>query len=107
MPAMSDRPKRPWFRFHLLTAVLMMLATGTLLYANMRTCFEFVPRGEEVYSWSTTARSGTNKVDYILRVRGPGWFYGWPIHIVHYDFKGQKDYQGLTKAWDVDDPGSE
>jgi hypothetical protein len=25
---MSDKPKRRWFRFHLLTAVLMMFATG-------------------------------------------------------------------------------
>ena len=28
---MSSSPKRPWFRFHLLTAVLMMVAAGILV----------------------------------------------------------------------------
>ena len=32
---MSEKPKRPWFRFHLLTAVLMMAAAGGLMLANM------------------------------------------------------------------------
>ena len=31
---MSEKPKRPWFRFHLLTAVLMMLTFGGLLAAE-------------------------------------------------------------------------
>jgi hypothetical protein len=31
---MTSSPKRPWFRFHLLTAVLMMFAAGGLLWAN-------------------------------------------------------------------------
>src|SRR5581483_12438948 len=29
---MISSPKRPWFRFHLLTAVLMMLAAGGMLW---------------------------------------------------------------------------
>ena len=33
---MSDNSKRPWFRFHLLTLVLMALAASVLLWANMR-----------------------------------------------------------------------
>jgi hypothetical protein len=33
---MSDIPKRPWFRFHLLTAVLMMVVAGGVSLANMR-----------------------------------------------------------------------
>ena len=32
---MSDTPKRPWFRFHLLTAVLMALAAGLLLWQDV------------------------------------------------------------------------
>ena len=32
---MSDKPKRPWFRFHLLTAVLLMLAAGGIMSANL------------------------------------------------------------------------
>ena len=28
---MSEKPKRSWFRFHLLTAVLMMIAGAVLL----------------------------------------------------------------------------
>ena len=31
---MTSAPKRPWFRFHLLTAVLMMFAAGALMWAN-------------------------------------------------------------------------
>ena len=31
---MSDKPKRSWFRFHLLTAVLMMVAAGGMLWVN-------------------------------------------------------------------------
>src|SRR5476649_2664716 len=34
MSRMSDKPKRPWFRFHLLTAVFAMLLTGGLLGLN-------------------------------------------------------------------------
>jgi hypothetical protein len=33
---MSDTARRPWFRFHLLTAVLMMVATGGMLGVNFR-----------------------------------------------------------------------
>ena len=33
---MSETPKRPWFRFHLLTLVLMMFAAGVFLWANVR-----------------------------------------------------------------------
>ena len=32
---MTSSPKRPWFRFHLLTAVLMTLIAGVLLRANV------------------------------------------------------------------------
>ena len=32
-----EKPKRPWFRFHLLTLVLMTLAAGGLLFVNVHT----------------------------------------------------------------------
>ena len=32
---MSEKPKRPWFQFHLLTAVLTMVAAGIGLFANI------------------------------------------------------------------------
>jgi hypothetical protein len=31
----QEKPKRPWFRFHLLTAVLRMIAAGGMLGLNM------------------------------------------------------------------------
>jgi hypothetical protein len=34
--AMESKTKRQWFRFHLLTAVLMMLAAGALLLFNLQ-----------------------------------------------------------------------
>ena len=33
---MSEKPKRPWFRFHLLTAVLIMLLSGLFLGLNLK-----------------------------------------------------------------------
>ena len=33
---MSEPEKRPWFRFHLLTMVLMTLAAGALLWENVK-----------------------------------------------------------------------
>ena len=33
---MTSNPKRPWFRFHLLTAVVMMFAAGGALWIDVR-----------------------------------------------------------------------
>src|SRR5579864_7254057 len=33
---MSEKPKRPWLRFHLSTAIVMMIVVGGLLWANTR-----------------------------------------------------------------------
>jgi hypothetical protein len=32
---MSEKPKRPWFRFHLLTAVALVLIAGAFIGANL------------------------------------------------------------------------
>jgi len=36
----ANKPKRPWFRFHLLTLVLTSLAAGAALWANVRKKWE-------------------------------------------------------------------
>ncbi len=46
---MSDNTRRPWFRFHLLTAVLMMLAAGGIMWANLRG-YEGPTRAVEFYN---------------------------------------------------------
>ena len=49
---MTSSPKRPWFRFHLLTAVLMMFTAGGMLWANVRE-YDFsssISFGERHYS---------------------------------------------------------
>ena len=33
---MSEKPKRPWFRFHLLTAMEIMVVSGAFLLVNFR-----------------------------------------------------------------------
>jgi hypothetical protein len=33
---MSEKPKRPWVRFHLSTAVALMVASGVFLHVNLR-----------------------------------------------------------------------
>ena len=57
---MSDSPKRPWFRFHLVTAVLMMVAAGGLLCANITSGQFAYPRynfpvAEYVRGWPVIA----------------------------------------------------
>ena len=36
----SEKPTRPWFRFHLLTTVLMTLAAGGMLWMNVNVVFD-------------------------------------------------------------------
>src|SRR5579862_1167387 len=60
---MSTDDKRPWFRFHLLTAVLMMVAAGGMLMVNL---------SDRPY-WTHFAAS--NRVG---PVEGTSTCYGWP-----------------------------
>jgi hypothetical protein len=55
---MTPAPKRSWFRFHLLTLVLMALAAGSVLYLNTSRHYEL-----------ETANSDFPIID----------LYGWPI----------------------------
>ena len=48
---MTSSSKRPWFRFHLLTAVMMMIAAGALLSLEMKVDRE--PRDDDFGSWQT------------------------------------------------------
>ncbi len=44
--------KRPWFRFHLLTAVLMMVGAGTMLWINTRRDYWHEPNGWHIeWGW--------------------------------------------------------
>ena len=43
---MTFSPKRPWFRFHLLTAVLMMVAAGVALSIDSHRRYAFVSNGD-------------------------------------------------------------
>ena len=62
----ATTPKRRWFRFHLLTAVLMMLAFGLLLWKLFRT------------RWHGGSMSTTYDAPPIST--GVRWTtYGWPI----------------------------
>ena len=49
---MSDKPKRPWFRFHLLTAVLMMLAASGALWWELTAANDGIFRR---FGWPLTA----------------------------------------------------
>jgi hypothetical protein len=48
---MSEKPKRPWFRFQLLTLVLLALAAGGMMWANT---------GERVYKEYQTVLQSSN-----------------------------------------------
>ena len=86
---MTSSPKRPWFRFHLLTAVLMMVAAGYLLRQN---CMRV----------ETETGSDMAAADAMVRmtayVTDPYYVYGWPstiystgkfdLYVPHWHFKG-------------------
>ena len=64
---MSDKPKRPWFRFHLLTAVLMMFAAGAMIWPN------FVPNLQFQY------------VHYKYKSKFAR-YYGWPASFAWHSY---------------------
>jgi hypothetical protein len=57
--------KRPWFQFHLSTAVILMCAAGGLLWANLS-------RSEFMYCIVEESPSGGSWTDCV------GQAYGWP-----------------------------
>ena len=63
---MSDKPKRPWFRFHLLTAVLMMVVGGGIVYLLVRAA-NVQPGIITEIGWPYPAISWGSSVDNILR----------------------------------------
>jgi hypothetical protein len=65
---MNNKPKRPWFRFHLLTAVLMMFAAGGVIGVN--TC-------ERVFREYQTMPDSANSESRLLRTQL--WGMGWPF----------------------------
>jgi len=61
---MSEKPRRKWFRFHLLTAVLLSLTAGGLLLFNMR--LYNVGRGfSTAQGWPFPWAETLNPVDHI------------------------------------------
>jgi hypothetical protein len=61
----SPPPKHRFWRIHLSTAVVMMLACSILLYANSR-------EGNFMYARTTELEHGVEYGDFI------GSYYGWP-----------------------------
>ena len=54
--AMTSSAKRPWYRCHLLTAVLMMLAAGGMLWANAKRDYEYLFNGRWRLEWGFPLR---------------------------------------------------
>ena len=69
---MSKNPKRPWFRFHLLTAVLMMLIAAGLLWQNS------VPRHVAWYLPKVADHGGTERLQQEM-MQDKFWIKGWPL----------------------------
>ena len=69
---MSDKPKRPWFRFHLLTAVLVTWSLAVSLLLNF----------------------SAEKLTFLGEKSGIEWHYGWPIRSfgVLTDLNGNRPY---------------
>jgi len=83
--AATPKPKRLWFRFHLSTAVLLMIVASVLLWANMRSYSEEVwTEGSEsrevtiddaMAIETRLANDGSGRIGRYVRKR----FYGWPF----------------------------
>jgi hypothetical protein len=68
---MSEKPKRPWFRFHLLTLVLMASAAGGFMWVNIRM--------HHTAAWERYALDG---VAYVGPVTSDALYeYGWPVTV--------------------------
>jgi hypothetical protein len=59
---MSEKPKRPWFRFHLLTAIVLVISSGGLIGLNTVLRFTEVSKPD---------------IQEVRRVEYHG--YGWPL----------------------------
>ena len=62
-----SEPKRPWFRFHLSTLVVLSVVAGGLLWANVKPKITIdysgsLPPIDEFYGWPFTALHWTNYV---------------------------------------------
>jgi hypothetical protein len=77
---MSDKPKRSWFQFRLVTAVLLMFLAAGLTYLNMREKEEESPFTSR---WNFTISYGwpmTYRCDYYMieksekKLLGVDWF---------------------------------
>ena len=74
---MTSSPKRPWFRFHLLTAVLMMLAAGGMMWLNL--CKRLVDLPAD----------GAYETEPLI--------YGWPLNFAYH---GPRSFRtGLGMTW--------
>ena len=68
---MSDGPKRPWFRFHLLTAVLMMFAAGVWIGINCRAAHVSTQQNSiQVENWDYRGWPMTWSADLYYTVEG-------------------------------------
>ena len=56
---MSNLKKHPWFRFHLLTAIVMLIAAGVALSMNMRRTYDHERNGWRV-EWGWPLRTHVN-----------------------------------------------
>ena len=79
---MNDSPKRPWFRFHLLTAFLMMVAASGIMLLNTSTYFAYHNFSE---MYSTEAQDLYQLRVMICRGNDHKEVYGWPVvALTHY-----------------------
>jgi hypothetical protein len=63
---MSEKPKRPWFRFHLLTAVLMICVVAALIGLNLRKFTSYTGSGITTGEYGITGRTSEDGKSYGL-----------------------------------------
>ena len=64
---MTETPKkRPWFQYHLSTAVILMFVAGGLLWMNMTPYQNYLYRNDTIYGWPLACYVQTRDyLDYI------------------------------------------
>jgi hypothetical protein len=110
---MSEKPKRPWFRFHLLTAVLMMFITGLYLglciHVERNLPMKFDASNFDVEHFARAPDVRIVQRDGFVEAwpNGPScrWRIGWPYPFYEYaDFPGMVQWQGFRDIFWVEIP---
>ena len=95
---MSDAAKkRPWFQYHLSTAVVLMFVAGGLMWANM------TPERKVYDQVEYCIAPGATSAQYTGRTRATAYVWGWPYEACSKTLAGEEMRAG-DAVWRPTEP---